>query len=383
MVGIERTVIPILAREEFFIASSSVIFSFIVSFGFAKALLNLYGGTLSETHGRKRVLIYGWLAALPVPPILILADDWIWVVGANILLGVNQGLTWSMTVTAKLDLSSSKERGLAVGLNEFAGYSGLALAGLVTGALADAYGLRPVPFLFGLLIAILALVIALFGVKETLPFTKLEVDGANRGHSDRMNLLEVFRTVSWKNKSLFSICQAGGIEKFTDALVWVAFPLFLYSRGLTLYEIGLVVGTYGAVWGIFQILTGSWSDRVGRKKPIILGMVICGVGIIITLIVHSLAEWILAAGVIGFGMALLYPTLISAMSDASDASWRGTSLGVYRMWRDAGYGFGALAIGFVSDTNGLESGFIFVAVLMIASGILVAALMKDRVPANT
>lgn len=377
MIGTERTVIPILAKEEFSIASSSVIFAFIVSFGFAKALLNLYGGRLSESHGRKRVLIYGWFAAVPVPLILMLANDWIWVVGANILLGVNQGLAWSMTVTSKLDLSLPRERGLAVGFNEFAGYGGVALAGIITGALADTFGLRPVPLLFGLLIALSASIIALIGIKETLPFTKLEVDGGTH-YSDK-SLFEVFKVVSWKNKSLFSISQAGAIEKFTDALVWVAFPLFLFSRGLTLFEIGIVVGSYGAVWGILQMLIGPWSDRIGRKKPIVLGMVVCGIGIIITLLVNSLVEWILASGIIGFGMALLYPTLISAISDASEASWRGTSLGVYRMWRDAGYGFGALAIGFVSDINGLEFGFIFVALLMFVSGALVAALMKDRV----
>ena len=383
--------VPVLAEEEFAIASSSVILSFLVSFGFVKALLNLVGGRLSESVGRKPVLIVGWLVAIPIPLIIIWAPNWWWIVGANVLMGINQGLAWSMTVTSKMDLAGTKFRGLATGINEFAGYSGVATGALVTGYLAAAYGLRPVPFYFGMVVILSALGIAAVLTKETVHHARREAElqDANKPAPTQEPLnekgpsfLEIFKLTTWGDRAMFAACQAGLLHKFTDALVWVSFPLFFKSRGLGVGEIGLIIGVYGFTWGILQLGTGYMTDKVGRKWPIVAGLYLCGGGVWLTIVVSGTALWIASAAVIGVGMALLYPSLLAAVADVAHPRWRGTSLGVYRMWRDSGYAFGALAIGGVSDIVSFNSGFYFTAVVMFLSGGVVAAWMYETAPAR-
>ena len=281
-VGLERTVVPVLAEEEFAIASSSVILSFVVSFGSVKALLNLFGGRLSESWGRKPVLVVGWLVAIPIPLIIIWAPNWWWIVFANLLMGVNQGLAWSMTVTSKMDIVGSRIRGLATGINEFAGYSGVATSALVTGYLAAAYGLRPTPFYFGLAVILAALGIAVVMAKETIHYARHEalledsVDTGSSGNPAQKpndkpgpSFKDIFKLTTWGDPSMFAACQAGLIHKFTDALVWVSFPLFFKAEGLGVGQIGLIIGVYGFTWGILQLGTGYMTDKIGRKWPIV------------------------------------------------------------------------------------------------------------------
>ena len=394
-VGLERNVIPVLAEDEFAIASTSVILSFVVSFGFVKALLNLFGGRLSESWGRKPVLILGWLVAVPIPLIIIWAPNWWWIVFANLLMGVNQGLAWSMTVTSKMDIVGSHKRGLATGINEFAGYSGVATGALVTGFLAAAYGLRPAPFYFGLAVILAALGIAVVFSKETLHHARREAelfDAANAGPDGQPvqrsrdgqgpAFADIFKLTTWGDRAMFAASQAGLLHKFADALVWVSFPLFFRSQGLAVDQIGLIIGVYGFTWGFLQLGTGVMTDRIGRKWPIVAGLFLCGGGVWATVAVSGLGMWILTAAAIGVGMALLYPSLLAAVADVSHPRWRGTSLGVYRMWRDSGYAFGALLIGLMSDVFGYRSAFYFTSVVMFVSGAIVAIWMYETAPSR-
>ena len=309
------------------------------------------------------------------------------------LLGVNQGFAWSMTVTSKIDITHARERGLATGFNEFAGYSGVAVAAIVTGYLAADFDPRWSLFVFGLTVALVALVTAYFFVQETLPWARAEAaqrraDGTaapNAGIPDdfpeRPSLGQIFALVSYRHRTFSALSQAGCVEKFVDALVWAFFPVYLIGRGLSIVETGWVVGTYGLVWGGSQLWTGPLSDRIGRKIPIVLGMWICGAGIAATLLGEGLAYWSVTAAVAGVGMALLYPTLIAAIGDISHPAWRGSSLGVYRFWRDLGYGIGALSIGLIADaTDSLEAGFWFTAAAMGVSGLWVLIAARETLP---
>jgi len=391
-IGMQRTVVPALAESEFGLAagSATLLMAFVVSFGFVKGAMNFVSGRLSETVGRRRVLIWGWCIALPIPFIFLYAPSWNWIVAANVLLGINQGFAWSMTVTSKLDIVRHDQRGLATGFNEFAGYSGVALAGLVTGYLASDFDPRMSLFVFGLTIIVLALVSALLFSRETLPWAQAESaahkSGTHEGPTPRFptnvsehpSTSEIFTLVTYRHRTFSALSQAGCIEKFVDALVWVFFPVYLFAKGLSLIEIGWVVGIYGFVWGGSQLWTGPLSDAVGRKWPIVAGMWICSLGIAATVMVDGVMPWLLSAAVTGVGMALLYPTLIAAVGDISHPNWRGSSLGVYRFWRDLGYGIGALSLGVIADTFGsLESGFWFTAGAMLLSGLWVAAAMDE------
>jgi MFS family permease len=301
-VGLERNVVPVLAEEEFAIASTSVILSFVVSFGVVKALLNLVGGRLSESWGRKPLLLIGWLAAVPIPPLIIWAPNWWWIVAANVFMGVNQGLAWSMTVTSKMDLVGAKWRGSATGVNEFAGYSGVAIGALVTGYLAAAYGLRPVPFYFGLVVILAALGITVGFAKETRHLAQIEADlsGANpvpNGSPDpssnsvrEPSFLHIFKFTTWQDPAMFAVTQAGLVHKFTDALVWVSFPLFFRSHGLGVEQIGLIIGVYGLTWGVLQLGTGPMTDKLGRKWPIVAGLFLCGAGVFLTNVLSGIAN---------------------------------------------------------------------------------------------
>jgi MFS family permease len=391
-IGMQRTVVPALAETEFGVppGSFTLLMAFVVSFGFVKGAMNFVSGRISEKVGRRKVLIWGWLVALPIPFIFLYAPSWNWIVAANILLGINQGFTWSMTVTSKLDIVLPEQRGTATGFNEFAGYGGVALAGLITGYLASDFDPRWSLFVFGLSVILLALVSALLFSRETIHWARAESAahkaGAHAGPrprfpdnvSEHPSTKEIFTLVSFRHRTFMALSQAGCVEKFVDALVWVFFPVYLHAKGFSLIDIGWIVGVYGFVWGGSQLWTGPLSDAMGRKWPIVIGMWTCAVGIAATLFADGLVEWSLAAGITGVGMALLYPTLIAAIGDISHPNWRGSSLGVYRFWRDLGYGIGALSLGVIADTAGsLEAGFWFTAVAMVLSGLWVAVAMDE------
>lgn len=394
-IGMFRTVVPALAETEFGVARNSFLMltAFVTAFGFVKGTLNFVAGRLSERIGRKRVLFIGWLAAAPIPFMVLYAPNWNWIVAATVLLGVNQGLAWSMTQTSKLDLTSADQRGLTIGLNEFAGYFGVAVAGIITGYLATALGAREGLMVFGLVVITLAGLLTLLGVKDTLPWAlaegKKHAAGLMTGPAPRYptnisaqpGTWEVFTLMSWRDRRLASVSQAGLVEKFVDALVWVFFPVYLYQHGLSLASVGWVVGVYGFVWGISQFVTGHWSDRVGRKKPIVWGMWLCGAGVALVVMGEGELWWSFAAAVMGFGMALLYPTLSAAVSDIAHPNWRGSAIGIYRFWRDLGYGIGALLLGAVAALfGGIEAGFWFTAIAMFVSGAIVLLLCEETHP---
>lgn len=391
-IGMQRNVVPALAETEFGLPAGSftLLMAFVVSFGFVKGVMNLFSGRVSERIGRRKVLIWGWLVALPIPFIFLYAPSWNWIVAANVLLGVNQGFAWSMTVTSKLDIVRPEQRGVATGFNEFAGYGGVALAGLMTGYFASDFDPRWTLFVFGLSVIFLALVSALLFSKETIHWARAESAAHKAGThegprprfpenvSEHPSTREIFTLVSFRHRTFSALSQAGCVEKFVDALVWGFFPVYLHARGVSLIDIGWIVGVYGFVWGGSQLWTGPLSDTVGRKWPIVIGMWTCAVGIAATLFADGVVEWSITAGITGVGMALLYPTLIAAVGDISHPNWRGSSLGVYRFWRDLGYGIGALSLGVIADYfGGLEAGFWFTAVAMAVSGLWVAFAMEE------
>lgn len=381
--GMERVVVPILAKDSFQISSFILIMSFIATFGFTKAILNMVSGRWSDKIGRKPVLILGWILGLPVPIILILAPSWSWVVIANVLMGFNQALTWTMTVTSKIDLVGPKNRGLALGINEFSGYFGQASGGVITGFLASSYGLRPYPFYFGLATVLLGLTFSLAFVKESRghaiqeDFLSSEKNVRTSNDAKRKSFFEIFSLTSWKDRTLLSASQAGLVEKFTDTLVWAMFPLFLITKGIDVLTIGLIVGLYQTVWGISQLFTGALSDRIGRKFPIVSGMWIMSLGIFLAAYTDSILGFYLSAVVSGFGMALTYPVLLAVVADVAGPKERGSYLGVYRFWRDSGYGFAALLLGAIADYYGIMSSFYLSSLLLFFSGSLVMVLMKE------
>jgi len=393
--GMMRTVVPALAESEFGVARGSFLLltAFVVAFGVVKGVLNFVAGRLSETLGRKRVLLLGWIAALPVPVLIFVAPDWNWIVAATVLLGINQGLAWSMTQTAKLDITRADQRGLTIGLNEFSGYVGVALAGILTGYAATAFGARPGLLIFGLAVVTAALLLTVFGVRDTLPWARAEAArharlpaGALRPRyplniSDTPTTWDVFAVMSWRDRRLAAISQAGLVEKFVDALVWAIFPVFLYQRGVDLASIGWIVGAYGFAWAGSQLVTGPLSDRVGRHWPNVLGMWISGAGVAMAALVEGTGWWTLSAIVAGIGMALLYPNLSAAVADLSPPAWRGSAIGIYRFWRDLGYAVGALGLGLTAHFAGsLEAAFWFVAISMFASGTLLWWLGEETHP---
>ncbi|MEX0909347.1 MAG: MFS transporter [Gemmatimonadaceae bacterium] len=382
MVGLERTVLPLLAEVEFGLASKSAALSFIATFGVVKALTNYFAGRLGDRYGRKRVLLAGWLFAVPVPLLVIWAPTWSWIVFANVLLGINQGLTWSTTVIMKIDLVGPKQRGLAMGLNEFAGYLAVAFAALGTGYIAAAYGLRPEPFYLGIAFAATGLALSLFFVRETQQHSALEAttfeQSATAGdYGSDVSARELFARVSWRDPALASASQAGMVNNLNDGLAWGLFPLFFAAAGLDVAQIGVLSFTYPAVWGVLQLWTGAASDRLGRKRLIAGGMLLQGVALGVIALVRGFWPWMGASVLLGVGTAMVYPTLLAAIGDVAHPRWRGSAVGIYRLWRDSGYAVGALLAGAVADLFGMEWAIGVVALLTLASGLAVAWRMPE------
>jgi len=377
MVGLERTVVPLIGSEEFKIASTTLVVSFIVSFGVIKALANLVSGHLADVWGRKRVLVVGWLFGLPVPFMVMWAPSWEWVIAANALLGINQGFAWSMTVIMKVDLVGPKSRGLAVGLNEFAGYLAVGVTAFLTGYIAAHYGLRPAPFYLGIAYAILGLGLSVLLVRDTREHVRLEARG-NRQQSAPINFWEIFSLTSFRDRNLFAACQAGLVNNLNDGMSWGIFPLFFASFGLGVERIGVLKAVYPAAWGILQVATGPLSDRWGRKGLIVAGMWVQSAGLFLTALTRSFDWWLVGSLLLGLGTAMVYPTLIAAVSDASHPTWRARSLSVYRFWRDLGYAIGALSAGLIADSFGLASAINAIAALTFISGAMAGVLMRQR-----
>ncbi|WP_291842534.1 MFS transporter [Bradyrhizobium sp.] len=377
MVGIERTVVPLIGSEEFGIASTTIIVSFIVSFGVIKALANLVSGQLADTWGRKRVLVLGWLVGLPVPFMIMWAPSWGWIIAANALLGINQGLAWSMTVIMKVDLVGPKSRGLAVGLNEFAGYLAVGVTAFLTGYLASRYGLRPVPIYLGIGYAILGAALSIMLVRDTRDHVRLEA-AASSQPSIPMSFREIFVLTSFRDRNLFAASQAGLVNNLNDGMSWGIFPLFFASFGLGVERIGILKAIYPATWGILQIATGPLSDRWGRKGLIVAGMWIQSAGLFLTAATREYRWWLVGSLLLGLGTAMVYPSLIAAVSDASHPTWRARSLSVYRFWRDLGYAIGALSAGIIADIFGMGWAIGSIAALTFLSGAVVAVLMRER-----
>lgn len=390
MVGLERTVVPLLAEQDFGLASKATILSFILSFGIVKALSNLLAGHLADRLGRRRILLAGWLAGLPVPFIIMLAPSWSWVVFANVLLGLNQGLCWSATIIMKIDLVGPARRGLAMGLNECAGYLAISLAALASGYLAASYGLRPVPFLLGVAFSVAGLGLSLFFVRETHGHVRHEaalsegmVDAASQTRlPGALPFLQVFVLTSWKDRTLFSASQAGMMNNLNDGVAWGLFPLLFVAAGLSLEYVSLLVAVYPGVWAVAQVAAGGLSDVLGRKVLIVAGMWAQAGAYGLLALTHGFAPWLAAMVLLGLGTAMVYPTLLAVVSDVAQPAWRASAVGVYRLWRDAGYALGAVFAGVLADRLGLLAAIAGVGGLTFLSGVLVALVMYETRPAR-
>ena len=407
MVGLERTVLPLLAEAEFGLASKTAALSFIATFGVVKAITNFLAGRLSDRHGRKRVLLAGWLFGIPVPLLVIWAPTWSWIVFANVLLGINQGLAWSTTVIMKVDLVGPRQRGLAMGLNESAGYLAVALSALGTGYIAAAHGLRPEPFYLGIAFAAVGLALSALFVRDTRHHVALEEEGfhaqstageydagiSGRAEISRHPALmgraeltggEIFARASWKDPALSSASHAGMVNNLNDGLAWGLFPLFFAAAGMNVAQIGILSFTYPAVWGLLQLLTGALSDRWGRKGLIAGGMLVQSAALAIIALVRGFWPWVGAAALLGVGTAMVYPTLLAAIGDVAHPRWRGSAIGIYRLWRDSGYAVGALVAGVIADIFGMVWAIAGVAFLTFISGLAVLWRMPETIrPVST
>ena len=414
MIGLEQTVIPILGKEEFDLESNALILSFIASFGLVKAILNLFAGSISDKFGRKNVLVLGWLFGMPVPFILLFAPNWNWILFANVLLGINQGFAWSMTVNMKIDLVGTQQRGLALGLNEFAGYLSVALVGFLTGYIAAVYGLKPYPFYLGIIFPIVGFLISLLLVKDTKEFTKLEIKNYQKDEkrnevdkniikslddkndndkgkkqaiddksylsntSNNFNFMRVFFETSWKNRSLLAVSQAGLVNNLIFGVSWGLFTLYFLSFGISVDDTAFLKALHPGVWGFLQLTTGPFSDLVGRKKMIYPGMILQAIGIWIILLSQDIYLGLLVGmSLLGIGTAFVYPALLAAISDIAHPQWRATSLGVYRFWRDLGFVIGALGIGFIADFFSISMAIQITGWIALGSGIFVFIVMHE------
>ncbi len=383
MIGQERTVLPLLATEEFGLTAFTATLTFIAAFGIVKAATNFFAGTLSDRYGRKPVLIAGWLIGIPIPLLLMWAPTWSWVVFANVLLGVNQGLTWSTTVIMKIDLVGPAKRGFAMGLNEAAGYGAVAITALATGYIAQEWGLRPAPFFLGLAYAGLGLGVSALFVRETRAHAHHEAahhETTDDALHDRLTTREVFTLTSFREKSLSSASQAGLVNNLNDGLAWGLFPIFFADAGLSVGRIGVLAAVYPAVWGLGQLVTGGLSDRIGRKPLIAGGMLTQAAAIALIAATSGFWAWAAGAALLGAGTAMVYPTLLAAIGDVAHPAWRARAVGIYRLWRDAGFAVGALLAGVLADLVSIEAAIYAVAALTAVSGLVVIGRMYETHP---
>lgn len=383
MVGIERTLLPEIAEKDFGMVAKSAILSFIVVFGLSKAFTNYFAGRFSDRYGRKIVLVIGWLIAIPVPFLIMHAPNWAWILWANVFLGISQGLTWSTTVIMKIDLVGPKQRGLAMGLNEFAGYFAVAISALLTGYIATQYSLRPQPFYLGILYVAAGLLLSLFLIKETKHHVQHEIKTHGTEQIEPLSQKDIFINTSFKDKNLSAVTQAGFVNNLNDGMAWGLFPILYATVQLDLKTIGLLAAIYPASWGLLQIFTGFYSDKIGRKIPIAWGMWLQALGIAI--IALSSALWPFAVGnlFLGIGTAMVYPTLLAAIGDVAHPSWRASSVGVYRLWRDSGYAAGAVIAGLTADAFGIRAAIWLIAAMTFLSGLVVLFRMSETLKKST
>lgn len=365
MIGLERTILPQIAEVDFGLAAKTAILSFIVVFGVTKAITNYYSGIFANTWGRRRLLIIGWIFALPVPIMLIHASSWAWVMAANVLLGINQGLAWSSTVVMKIDLVGEKNRGFAMGLNEFAGYMALAAVAFATGWIAHVYGLRPYPFYLGIVLAVIGLLVSLLFVKDTQKHVFLE-----SSISSVPKLSNVFWETTWRHNNLGSITQAGLINNLNDGMVWGLFPLLLVSKGFTLSDTGIVVATYPAVWSVGQLFTGPLADKYCKRNLLFMGMLLQGLALVAMIWAESFTSFIVLSSILGVGTAIVYPTFLAAVSDYTHPDQRSQSIGIFRLWRDLGYAIGAVLTGLIADRYGMTAPVLTIGLLTILSAVV-------------
>jgi MFS family permease len=388
MVGLERTVLPLIAEQDFGLASKSAALSFIVTFGLVKAATNVVAGRLGDRFGRKHVLVAGWFFGLPVPLLVMLAPNWSWIILANVLLGINQGLAWSMTVVMKIDLVGSERRGLAMGLNESAGYIAVAIAALATGIIAQRYGLRPEPFYIGIAASALGIALSLLCVRDTLRHVQEESSlAASRASGARAPTAELpFRAIaaraSWADPALATASHVGLVNNLNDGAAWGLFPLFFATAGLSIANIGVLAFVYPAVWGLLQLATGALSDRLGRKWLIAGGMAVQGAALTAMVMVHGFWNWVATAALLGVGTAMVYPTLLALIGDVAQPSWRASAVGMYRLWRDSGYVIGALLAGAVADRYGISAAIFSVGCLTLLSGVWAAMRLPETANAR-
>ncbi len=366
MVGLERTIFPKFAELEFGIASKTAILSFIVAFGITKAITNYFTGKLANRFGRKNLLIIGWLFAIPIPFILIYAPSWNWVIFANILLGINQGLTWSSTVVMKIDLVGEKDRGLAMGINEFAGYFAVGIVAFLTGMIAQKYGVTPYPFYLGIGISIIGLLLSIIFVRDTRAFVNIEQKTTSNKELD-----SVFLDTTFKDKSLSSITQAGLVNNLNDGMIWGILPILLLSLNYDSKNIGIIAAIYPTVWGIGQLFTGKMSDIYSKKKMLFWGMLLQGIAILLIPSFTDFYELCFIAAILGLGTALVYPTFLSAIASATSPTQRAESIGVFRLWRDLGYAIGAILSGIIADIYGVETAIIAIGIITVLSSLVI------------
>jgi len=378
MVGLERSILPAIAEQEFHLAARAAILSFIVVFGITKAITNYGAGRLADRLGRKHVLVAGWLVAIPVPFLLMWGPSWKWIVAANVLLGVSQGLTWSLTVIMKIDLVGPKRRGLAMGVNEFSGYIAVAASAFATGWIAARYGLRPQPFYLGIVYVACGLLISALLVHDTRDHVAHETALRSAKQAEaHVSQREVFWRTTLSDRNLSSVSQAGLVNNLNDGMAWGIFPLYFAAAGIGLERIGVLAALYPATWGMMQLFTGAWSDRIGRKRLIVGGMWVQAIGIAITAATTSFTPFALGSLLLGLGTAMVYPTLLATIGDVAHPGWRASAVGVYRLWRDLGYAIGALLAGVVADAFGLAAAMWLVAVITFGSGTIVALRMRE------
>jgi MFS family permease len=373
MVGLERSILPQIAEKEFHLAIKTAILSFIIVFGITKAITNYFTGSLANKFGRKNLLVIGWIIGIPVPFILMLATNWNWVIFANVLLGINQGLTWSSTVVMKIDLVGEKNRGLAMGLNEFAGYIAVAAVAFFTSWIASEYGLRPYPFYIGIVLSFSGLFISWIFIKDTMHHVALDSNV-----SSIPKLKNIFWDTTLFNKNLGSVTQAGLINNLNDGMAWGLFPILLAQKNYTLSEIGIITATYPAVWGLGQLITGKMSDHYRKKSMLFWGMLLQGVALLFFIFANSFTHYIIISGILGWGTAMVYPTFLATIAEHTHPLDRAKSIGIFRLWRDLGYAIGAILTGIIADFFGINSSILVISLLTLLSAFVIAGRMENK-----